>query len=63
MTIGTHMASLNLFRESDGSLEITVAGASQELMSEWRAAGEIGKPIEYVEALIIEAAERIKSRF
>lgn len=62
MTIGTHMATLNLFRESDGSLEITVSGASQELMAEWREDKEDCLPVEYVERLIVLAAERIKSR-
>lgn len=60
--IGTHMASLNLFREQDGTLEITASGASQELMKEWRDAGELGRPIDYVERLVVEAADRIKNR-
>lgn len=62
MTVGTHIATLNLFREADGSLEITVAGASQELMKEWREAGEIGRPIDYVESLILYAADNMAKR-
>ena len=38
-TIGTHLATINLFRESDGTAEITVAegvGALQEIDREGR---------------------------
>ena len=63
MTIGTHLASLNLFREADGTVEITVAGTSPELSAEFakRRTCE-DRPVEYVERLIVEAAERIKAR-
>lgn len=60
--IGAHLASLNLFRESDGTVEITVSGGSLEVMEEWRKAGEPGKPIDYIESLIVEAADRIRAR-
>lgn len=58
----THLAVLNLFREADGTVEITVAGASQELMAEWHSSGSQGKPVDFIEGLIVEAAERIKAR-
>jgi len=63
MTIGTHLASLNLFRESDGTVEITVAGHSPALMTEHaRNLDRVERPVEYIERLIIEAADRIRSR-
>lgn len=68
-TIGTHLATLNLFREADGSLHITVAEGTGALQ-EWqngRAAKEMSlpanaKPIDYIEELVVEAAERMKAR-
>jgi hypothetical protein len=59
--IGAHLATLNLFREPDGTLEITVAegvGALHEI-DRVRFGG---KPIDYIEARIVEAADRIRAR-
>lgn len=53
--LGRHLAVLNLFREADGKLYITVADA-QGAMTEQREKGVIGVPIDYVEALIYDAA-------
>jgi hypothetical protein len=65
MTIGTHLASLNLFREPDGSVQITVAdsrGALNELSK--LPCGELPpwRPIDYVEGLIVDAAMNIVAR-
>lgn len=60
--IGAHLASLNLFREPDGTVEITVADATETLFAEYRKTDCEGPPINYVEKLIVEAAERIKAR-
>jgi len=62
MSIGQHLASLNLFREADGTVEITVSGSSALLHRIWATNNEPGQPIDYVERLIIEAAENIKAR-
>lgn len=59
--IGTHLATLNLFREPDGTVEITVAGAPGAT-AEFKTAGLCGRPIDYVELLIMEAAERMAAR-
>lgn len=59
--IGTHLASLNLFRESPTVVEITVAGASPDGLKE-AARANAARPIDYIEDLIVEAAERIKKR-
>lgn len=59
LSIGTHLASLNLFREEDGSVHITVSGAGPALYREIAKAKFEGKPIEYVEALAIEAAAKL----
>lgn len=59
--IGAHLATLNLFREPDGTAEITVAegvGALQEIDRERFA----GKPIDYIEQVIVEAAVRMFAR-
>lgn len=56
-----HLATLNLFREPDGTLKITVAegvGALQEI-DRVRFGG---KPIDYIEARIVEAAGRMRAR-
>lgn len=60
--IGAHLASLNLFREPDGTVEITVAGMTSLAQREWAYKNEKGPPIDYIEKLIVEAAERIKAR-
>lgn len=55
-----HLATLNLFREPDGSLHITVAegkGARNEPESEHYPA-----PIDYIETLVIEAAGNLHPR-
>lgn len=60
--IGQHLAGLNLFREPDGTVEITVTdsrGAITEMTPLER--GEM-RPVYYVEGLIIEAADRMRSR-
>jgi hypothetical protein len=66
-SIGIHMASLNLFREADGTFEITVAGTSPEFRKEWedevKAPPEpYETPMHKLERAIIAAAERMKSR-
>lgn len=53
--IGTHLAVLNLFREADGKVYITVADA-KGAMEEQRAKRVMGRPIDYVEGLIYDAA-------
>lgn len=61
--IGTHLASLNLFREPDGSVQITVAGAGgaiAEIVS--RKPNEAIAPANYVDRLIVEAAKNIVAR-
>ena len=60
MSIGTHQATLNLFREPDGTYEITVASADMAVMAEATRRGV--KPIDYVEGLIMMAADRMKAR-
>ena len=59
--IGTHMAVLNLFREPDGSVEITVADA-RGAMVELQERGCTDRPIDYVEYYIVKAAEAMKAR-
>lgn len=64
MTIGTHLANLNLFREADGSLWITTAHAVGA-MKEWEAqdpAMRAAKPIDYIESQILQAADDMRSR-
>jgi hypothetical protein len=53
--IGTHLATLNLFREADGKVYITVA-AADGAMVEFKSKNLLGKPIDYVEGLIYDAA-------
>lgn len=60
-SIGAHLASLNLFREADGSVHITVADAAGAI-AEMRAHGVGGLPVDYVEGLIVEAAEVKRER-
>ena len=55
--IGKHLACLNLFREADGKLYITIADA-QGAMLEYRASEPWGpnyKPVDYVNQLIVDA--------
>ncbi len=58
-SIGVHLATLNLFREADGSLHITVADCSSALIADARTSG-VSPPINYVEGLIVEAAANLK---
>lgn len=60
--IGAHLATLNLFRESDGSVRITVAGASDVLLREFGEREDLHdlKPIDYVERLVVEAAQHLR---
>jgi hypothetical protein len=62
--IGVHLATLNLFREADGAY-ITIA-AGTGAIDEWREKPELAhanvRPVDYVEMLIIEAAERLRQR-
>jgi hypothetical protein len=68
-SIGVHLATLNLFREADGSLQITVAEANGA-MHEWnsgKAAKDLSlpvnaRPIDYIEELVLDAAENMKTR-
>lgn len=64
--IGKHLASLNLFREPNGTVEITIA-SGPGAMEEYR--GMVAQGIEvpatphlYVEMLIVAAAQRIVMR-
>lgn len=59
--IGHHLAVLNLFRERDGTVEITVAMADGAMI-EHNALNIGGKPIDYVEGLVIRAADRMAER-
>lgn len=64
--IGTHLATLNLFREQDGC-EITVAGGSPALSKEWAESVKAPPepyetPLAYTEALIADAAFRMAAR-
>ena len=52
--IGTHAATLNLFREPDGTFEITVASAAMAIFG--------SPPKGVIEEAIVSAAERIKAR-
>lgn len=64
MTIGTHLACLNLFREEDGSLWITVAQANGA-MAEWEKfdpATREKKPIDYIESEIMRAVDEMRER-
>lgn len=54
-----HVAGLNLFREPDGTHEITVASADHKVMDETEAGL---KPIDHIENLILAAAERMRAR-
>lgn len=54
-----HIATLNLFRESDNSLEITVCSADAETLLD---TPDGLKPIDHIENLIISAALRMKAR-
>lgn len=60
--IGAHLASLNLFREPDGTVEITVSGGLGGIVEHLKLPGRTDKPIDYIEELVIEAAERMKAR-
>lgn len=60
--IGRHLAGLNLFREPDGTVEITVADASAAIGEMTPLERGEMRPIYYVEGLIIEAADRMRSR-
>lgn len=61
--IGTHLASLNLFREPDGTVEITIAGATGAVAEfDQGKAATHATPVEYIEELTIEAACRIAVR-
>ena len=53
-----HIATLNLFRESYGH-EITVSSAAQ--LAKQETPPDL-RPIDHIENLIIEAAERMKAR-
>jgi hypothetical protein len=59
--IGAHMATLNLFREADGSYQITVAEA-RGFIDGWQGEPMKAAPIYYVEQAIIEAAGNIATR-
>lgn len=58
--IGAHMATLNLFREADGTYRITVAEA-RGFIDGWQGEPMKAAPIYYVEGAIIEAAETMKA--
>lgn len=62
--LGKHLGVLNLFREADGKLYITVA-AADGAMTEYaniQPADKPAIPIEYVERLIIEAVVEMSNR-
>ena len=60
--IGAHLATLNLFREPDGTVEITVADGSGAVMEMERVVTNGVRPIDYIEALIVEAAANMVMR-
>lgn len=54
--ISRHLATLNLFRESDGKVYITIAEA-RGAIAEYRNKEPWGsKPIDYIEGLVYDAA-------
>ena len=64
-----HLAVLNLFREADGSVQITVGMADGAIieynaLSGARDTRDIpqGKPIDYIEGLIVRAADTMAAR-
>lgn len=59
-SLGVHLACLNLFREPDGSHEITVASGAFPLLTGELAPGQ--RPIDLIEELVVEAAERMRAR-
>lgn len=59
--IGKHLATLNLFREADGSVQITVADA-RGFIDTWQGEPMKAAPIHYVEAAIVQAARNIAAR-
>lgn len=56
--LGAHMATLNLFREADGTFRITVAEARGFIDA--GLTKPTAAPIYFVEGAIIEAAETMK---
>lgn len=56
MKIGTHLATLNLWREADGKVYITIAEANGAVREQKRTTQAAVLPIEYIEGLIHEAA-------
>jgi hypothetical protein len=58
--IGKHLATLNLFREADGSVHITVAEAKGARLE--TTCDEYPRPIDYVDTLVIEAAKNLHPR-
>jgi hypothetical protein len=62
-TLGTHLASLNLNREDDGSYWITVSGASEDFYEIFNKEGQaFGKPIDFLNKLIVDAASNIERK-
>lgn len=59
--LGAHMATLNLFREADGTYHITVAEA-RGFIDGWKGEPMRAAPIYYVEQAIIEAAANMSQR-
>lgn len=64
--IGRHLAVLNLFREPDGTVEITVAAADGAMVEFNKLNSHLQHlhkaPIDYVEMLIVAAAETMAER-
>lgn len=63
-SIGKHLAVLNLFRERDGSVQITVASATGAVAEHARRTDrpEDEKPVDYVDDLILLASVEILKR-
>lgn len=61
MSIGKHVATLNLFQEDDGSFHITVMSVYGDI-ADFRDAEGILKPIDTVENHILSAAETMRKR-
>lgn len=63
--LGKHLLCLNVFRESDGSVQITTSGHSKLFMSEWERWSfehPHEPPVRYGEQLIVEAARAMAKR-
>lgn len=59
--MSTHIASLNLFREADGTYQITVAGGSPEIAKVVEGDAAL-RPIDHIENRVLAAATGMAQR-